>query len=1519
MDSIIYEYMKNTRNIVKKILENKYYIVFRPNPNNNNGNIYFIYVQKESRGIYRGYIIFDIKNNIIAPYSHDPDWNTYIAGEERGIPNNIEDANYTIEPKDKIVSIHKAKIRSGLQNITKNQLNPVDGLLSLLIDIIRFNIDYDDIIDEQKILSKQVDRNIEQEEEQKEEEQKEENEEERNEENEETPEDRYENENENMEDNNSPSITAWNMNSRTDNMSPEIESNIRNLNLELDNILEKIRNNQKPKIEYVLSKLQKYETLKYNNTLPILKNRLKEIENEYLLFPMKLRVYVDGLRHLYEEILYRNYRKLSIKPTLYPSRENPNFQEELEKKEEIQILKQNFDRENIIEKMKNSCNNITFEYQNHQKFISVMLENYQSLLVYHGTGVGKTCSSIMSAETYLETHPDSKVYVILPKSVRSSFLKQIFNTDDHINKKPQCTREKYPMIANLIGETNINILEKGVSKIINNRYELRGYQEFANIYKRKKEQFKIKYEGDEEKIALKFHDWIHSKFNNSFIIVDEAHKLRAGNNEEKEIYEVLEHIFRITENCKFLAMSATPIYNQPDEIIELLNLLRLNEKRSTISDIRLFEDNEYLKRKTTGYISYMRSENPIYFAQQVYPSRFSPNDEMKIKPINNYEGIPIPDELQFNTFELIDTPLSPEHSEVLMETLPNSKYKNVEELDEDLVYDIMDEALSPNITGDLLQMSNMVAPKIKDANDETKLPTLFSKKIFDEHFTKTIRSKRRVEFMKISEHKQVQLSYKDNQVSKGLFQMHNLEKYVKCIQTGEEGLIFIYSRYRFSGVIPIALALEEAGITKYGGIPLLSNPVNRRKLDYRGFYEDEFNEEEHGKFVQAKYILLSGNNQKFPLGKFNNQEIRKSNLSSNIRGEFIKVILGTESIAEGVDFYNIRSLHILEPWYHFNLLKQVIGRGVRFCRHSELPIEKRNVMIHLYGTRYTIPDDEEYPDDIDPKFNVNNETIDMFLFRYGQMKAKEIGFITRLLKKNSADCNLNKEVNVLMNLGDIKKSKLMNGTTINIPIGDQPYSYYCDFMQECDYECTSKIPTKVDKKTFNQSTFYYEIESYIQYITDLMRNNDILDVRKIRDKNGEELNPTILTEVLLRMNGNDNYIIVRDNTGFNGDPIYGKLEILNKYYAVFRPLKMNSMYLSLHHRSVNPIIKSRFATSFYRMNEYVETEEEKDRKFNKNMLILEKEINEELFTWTDAEQFNKSRNPMNNDEFNEHNVDIFRRIANLLGEFIFTRPNQQKILMKITREIIIELFLFGRDNGKKFIEEYTRRIIKSSKPKNFPLFEDMSKYLFMRKKSKKIQGYIWTTRTGSDVSYLVYIYDKNTDSFSPNPTYKSELERTIINTFGKLPTMSKILGSRYISKKGKSGYKFKLIDFTISGRSATGIDCTTTGQKSNKESITRRMTYISQKMRELEGVNLDPTIILKNESGRANYSNIDIEKIRNGETRFPKFLMCFFLEIILRYMQRKDNNMTHYIHYPFTIIFNKNVPFEEYSKIKIDI
>ena len=70
----------------------------------------------------------------------------------------------------------------------------------------------------------------------------------------------------------------------------------------------------------------------------------------------------------------------------------------------------------------------------------------------------------------------------------------------------------------------------------------------------------------------------------------------------------------------------------------------------------------------------------------------------------------------------------------------------------------------------------------------------------------------------------------------------------------------------------------------------------------------------------------------------------------NKNGEKIKVILISMTGSEGLDFKNLRQVHIMEPWYNLSLVEQIIGRAVRNCSHKQLPFKERNVEIFLYGT-----------------------------------------------------------------------------------------------------------------------------------------------------------------------------------------------------------------------------------------------------------------------------------------------------------------------------------------------------------------------------------------------------------------------------------------------------------------------------------------------------------------------------------------------------------------------------------------
>ena len=177
----------------------------------------------------------------------------------------------------------------------------------------------------------------------------------------------------------------------------------------------------------------------------------------------------------------------------------------------------------------------------------------------------------------------------------------------------------------------------------------------------------------------------------------------------------------------------------------------------------------------------------------------------------------------------------------------------------------------------------------------------------------------------------------------------------------------------------------------------------------------------------------------------NSIEIKNTASEENKDGDIIKVILISRAGSEGIDLKNIRSIHIMEPWYNMNRIEQIIGRGVRNCSHRLLPYKKRNVLIYLYGTSYENENDELV------------EGIDLYLYRISEIKAIKIGAVTRILKETAVDCLLSSEYNDLsIDKLDTKTEQLFaNQKQVNINIGDKPFSAICDYMESCSYNCIS--------------------------------------------------------------------------------------------------------------------------------------------------------------------------------------------------------------------------------------------------------------------------------------------------------------------------------------------------------------------------------------------------------------------------------------------------------------------------------
>jgi len=221
----------------------------------------------------------------------------------------------------------------------------------------------------------------------------------------------------------------------------------------------------------------------------------------------------------------------------------------------------------------------------------LMIETpYRGLLVYHGLGSGKTCSAIGVAESLLS---DKKVFVMLPASLQNNFRQEIRKCGDPIymldnyweTRVIRSEADKVPALALRIPdellrtegryyvtvpgkEANYNTLpldirrgiDKQISAMIDARYT------FINYNGLNSESVKVLIPEDDPKTS--------TVFNDSVVIVDEAHNLISrvisGSKIGQRIYDAMYY----AKSCKVVLLSGTPVINRPNEIAYFMNLLR---------------------------------------------------------------------------------------------------------------------------------------------------------------------------------------------------------------------------------------------------------------------------------------------------------------------------------------------------------------------------------------------------------------------------------------------------------------------------------------------------------------------------------------------------------------------------------------------------------------------------------------------------------------------------------------------------------------------------------------------------------------------------------------------------------------------------------------------------------------------------------------------------------------------------------------------------------------------------------
>lgn len=248
------------------------------------------------------------------------------------------------------------------------------------------------------------------------------------------------------------------------------------------------------------------------------------------------------------------------------------------------------------------CHPKGYKLQLPQQFLSEFINPrtpYMGILVYHRIGSGKTCTAIRIAEKWKQY---KRIVVVVPASLKNNFRNELRSLCAENNYLKDNERKE---IANLhpTDKRYKEIIEKSDERI-DEYYEIYSYNKFV--------------EGVQEKTL---------NLKNALLIVDEVQNMVSeGGSFYKALYDT---IHSSPKDLRIVLLSATPMFDKPNEIALTMNLLRLpkeipvgrdfdkkfikttikknGETNHHVKNIDLFK--KYVK----GYISFFRGAPPVAF------------------------------------------------------------------------------------------------------------------------------------------------------------------------------------------------------------------------------------------------------------------------------------------------------------------------------------------------------------------------------------------------------------------------------------------------------------------------------------------------------------------------------------------------------------------------------------------------------------------------------------------------------------------------------------------------------------------------------------------------------------------------------------------------------------------------------------------------------------------------------------------------------------------------------------------
>jgi len=672
-----------------------------------------------------------------------------------------------------------------------------------------------------------------------------------------------------------------------------------------------------------------------------------------------------------------------------------------------------------------------------QKFLGQIMgpsSNFRNLLMFHGLGSGKTCSAIVIAQALKNLKTRNKVIFAVPAPLIEQYYEEILGSISKdggsiISCPNFCLRasgKPDTYITDIaIGSIDakiidIDILDNEIKTLIkSDKSESKRYAELVNRKGVLEDELTELKEASKTEVLKTFTIVSHQLFINyisgsfpiasqkpkkgheddtinysglfvedGLLIIDEVQRLVSAKGKfYNKLYSAVKYFFH--PRLRIVLLTATPVYDNPYELALTINLLRprvpfpLTEK-------------EFYKKFIGKYVAKEKEDGTKYLAcvESDEYKTFVRDDSCLI----NRELISYICSGYVSYFKGGNPNAYPTKRTINMEHIFSAEHKAI--YIEAVISDTKEDVFPDERTW---TYENVLLGNFSE-EDDTVDGVFTTSQQCSNIGLRGPPGTENIVIKTIAEKKQALFRFENDlrvEKSRGTSELQLLEyikkysvKFVKIVELTNScnGPVFIFSNWLTYGVDPLAIIFKAIGYKLFDG----SAPVPG----------------------ENRYFVWSSETKSKDKNLVSNARRTFSSIE-NINGSHLKVILGTRSVMEGVSFKHVKQVHITDPWWNESRINQIIARAVRYCSHSDLPLEEQYVDVYRHFSVYSsvqgIVDE-----DIKERFKEKglkatkflSLTIDQVMTSTSKKKHELNVSLERLLKNCSIDVNINKNGNI---------------------------------------------------------------------------------------------------------------------------------------------------------------------------------------------------------------------------------------------------------------------------------------------------------------------------------------------------------------------------------------------------------------------------------------------------------------------------------------------------------------------------